>query len=197
MGDGSCGNSMRVAMWKAKEASNDRKDIVGVEVGVDQGVHACEILHDWKELKTLHLVDNYSAKNISNHGDARIKLQMFNDRVKWHLRPSLEAALSFDDNSLDFVYIDASHVFIDVLRDCIVWYKKVKVGGVLCGHDYRKDWVSLDKHSPTYINSYGVVNAVDKFIKCKNIEIEMDKKGNKLVLGTKTDGGSSDWWAIK
>ena len=188
---------MRAAMWKAKIASNGKKDIVGVEVGVDRGVHAWGMLYDWKEIKTLHLVDNYSERPLSSHGDARVTLEEFKDKVKWYLQASLEAVLLFDDNSLDFVYIDASHAYFDVLRDCIVWYKKVKPGGVLCGHDYRLDWHNMKEKSPTWMNAHGVVKAIDECVNMKNQEFEINKEDKKIVLETKTDGSSSDWWLIK
>ena len=49
---------------------------------------------------------------------------------------SLEASEQFEDDSLDFVFIDASHEYEDVKRDICAWLPKVKVGGVLAGHDY-------------------------------------------------------------
>lgn len=50
--------------------------------------------------------------------------------------PSLEAANQFEDYSLDFVFIDASHEYEDVKKDIAAWIKKVKPGGVIAGHDY-------------------------------------------------------------
>lgn len=49
---------------------------------------------------------------------------------------SIEASKTFDDNSLDFVFIDASHEYEDVKNDISVWLPKVKRGGILAGHDY-------------------------------------------------------------
>jgi hypothetical protein len=49
---------------------------------------------------------------------------------------SLEAASLFRDNSLDFVFIDASHEYEDVKKDIQTWLPKIKKGGVLAGHDY-------------------------------------------------------------
>jgi predicted O-methyltransferase YrrM len=52
-------------------------------------------------------------------------------------KPSLEAAKQYKDNSLDFVFIDASHDYENVMKDIEAWYPKVKNGtGVLAGHDY-------------------------------------------------------------
>lgn len=52
---------------------------------------------------------------------------------------SIEASEKFQDRSLDFVFIDASHEYEDVKNDINVWIKKVKIGGVLAGHDYYPD----------------------------------------------------------
>jgi len=48
---------------------------------------------------------------------------------------SAESASTFDDESVDFVFIDAAHDFESVSRDIRAWYPKVKPGGVIAGHD--------------------------------------------------------------
>ena len=81
---------------------------------------------------------------------------------------SLEAANLYSDNSLDFVFIDASHDYVNVKKDIEHWYPKVKTGGIIAGHDYTDGWVDL-------------VRAVDDFL-----------FENKLVL----DINSEDCWGI-
>jgi predicted O-methyltransferase YrrM len=52
-------------------------------------------------------------------------------------KPSLEAVKLYDDESLDFVFIDAAHDYENVLKDIQAWYHKVKpITGVISGHDY-------------------------------------------------------------
>lgn len=55
---------------------------------------------------------------------------------------SVEAASQFDDNSLDFIYIDASHEYIDVKNDIAAWFPKLKKGGTIAGDDYNSSQVS-------------------------------------------------------
>jgi hypothetical protein len=43
----------------------------------------------------------------------------------------------FEDNSLDFIFIDGLHTYEQVLKDCRNYYSKVKNGGLFSGHDYR------------------------------------------------------------
>jgi dTDP-4-dehydrorhamnose reductase len=66
---------------------------------------------------------------------------------------SLEAVEQFEDNSLDFVFIDASHEYEDVKADILAWIRKVKPGGILAGHDYYVN---------TTIRLCGVNEAVDE-----------------------------------
>lgn len=49
---------------------------------------------------------------------------------------SLNAVEKFDDESIDFVFIDGSHEYEDIKNDIISWLPKVKKGGILAGHDY-------------------------------------------------------------
>ena len=51
---------------------------------------------------------------------------------------SLEASTLYPDGSLDFVFIDASHEYEDVLDDIKAWMPKVKPTGILAGHDYHQ-----------------------------------------------------------
>lgn len=72
---------------------------------------------------------------------------------------SLEAAKKFPEQYFDVVYIDGCHAYESVLADCEAYYPLVKVGGLLCGHDYVEA-----KH-------LGVVPAVTKYREIHNLSL--------------------------
>lgn len=51
--------------------------------------------------------------------------------------PSIEAAVTYRDRSLDFVMIDGSHVHEDVKADISAWLPKMKPGAILGFDDYN------------------------------------------------------------
>ncbi len=55
---------------------------------------------------------------------------------------SADSASQIDVETLDAVFIDASHEEKDVLRDIRAWFPKIKERGVVCGHDYDKPGVA-------------------------------------------------------
>jgi hypothetical protein len=61
-------------------------------------------------------------------------------RVNQYINPirmdSVEAAKTYEDGSLDFVFIDADHTYEAVKKDIEAWLPKMKSGGIFAGHDY-------------------------------------------------------------
>lgn len=54
---------------------------------------------------------------------------------------SQDGSKEFEDNSLDFVYLDGDHSAGEVKKDIDYWLPKVKVGGILGGHDAKEPCV--------------------------------------------------------
>lgn len=54
---------------------------------------------------------------------------------------SREAAREMKDQSFDVIYIDAGHSFDEANADIDVWKHKVKIGGIISGHDYHQPGV--------------------------------------------------------
>lgn len=180
-----------------KEIGNKNPKGRGVEVGTFQGEFSKDILNSWDG--TLFMVDvwrplsNEEYLDSSNHGyfengvygDAMKNINGLEDRGIM-VRASSEVASSmFEDNSLDFVYIDANHAYDYVVQDINLWYPKVKIGGYLCGHDYIDlDWFNdpnfdtnkKDKHiynGDFYHGVFGVNPAVDEFCEKNNYNLQV------------------------
>ncbi|SDD85095.1 Methyltransferase domain-containing protein [Sphingomonas sp. YR710] len=93
---------------------------------------------------------------------------------------SRDAAALIDNDSLDFVYIDANHSFSSTSEDLDLWFPKLKIGGIFSGHDYF-DALADDEFEPILhgskeldvneLTSYGVKSAVDRFVNINNYEI--------------------------
>lgn len=77
------------------------------------------------------------------------------------------AAGQFDDESLDWVFIDADHSYEGCKEDIEAWYPKVVSGGVLCGHDYIEN--------DTYWRGVkvGVKQAVDEFCTAHSLDFHV------------------------
>ena len=132
-------------------------DVVGAEIGVLGGGHACTMLSNYPQLSRLHLVDSYGGitDQVEKVIEFRKRFDSEKHRLTWHIKTSIEAAATFADESLDFVYIDANHRYIDCSCDLRAWWRKVRPDGILCGHDYftfgsvKKavtDWAETNNH---------------------------------------------------
>lgn len=68
--------------------------------------------------------------------DMRMMREGLHDHVIVVKDDSAKAAVRFEDASVDFVFIDANHSYEHVKADIEAWRPKVRVGGMLAGHDY-------------------------------------------------------------
>ncbi|HBN75416.1 MAG TPA: hypothetical protein DD473_06285 [Planctomycetaceae bacterium] len=74
------------------------------------------------------------------------------------LRASSHRAVeTFRDHWFDVVFIDAAHDYESVNQDIQLWLPKVKPGGLLCGHDFSRDWP-------------GVIRAVNELLPQRKIQ---------------------------
>ena len=154
-----------------------------VEVGVGNGANGINIF-EFLDAKKLYLVDpfkppvwwpdySYTAKeandnfNIVSHNTRDIESVIL-------IRETSESASKIVPDELDLVYIDAIHEYEYVIQDIELWYKKVKIGGVLCGHDFYYD---------------GVRKAV----------IEKFNFNMSTISENRKDWGAEggDWWIVK
>jgi hypothetical protein len=123
----------------------------GAEIGIRHGVFSEHILSANQGL-TLYLVDPYQAyqdvfeyynqaRQDEIKEQARTTLTVFGNRAAWIYESSLDAAAGMADDHLDFVFIDAEHSYRSVKADIYAWHSKVRIDGLLSGHDYHMDGV--------------------------------------------------------
>lgn len=114
-------------------------DLIGVEIGVDEGWGALSLLKNFN-IKMLYLIDPYidcegfSQRELDNaFKSAKRRLRKYKDKITWIIKTSDEA-LKEIPNELDFVNIDSLKV--NRTRDTESYYPKVKKGGLLAGGDH-------------------------------------------------------------
>ena len=63
--------------------------------------------------------------------------------LTWIREDSVKAAEQVEDQSLDVCFIDGDHRFEPFIADLRAWSPKLKLGGILCGHDYTNPEIRL------------------------------------------------------
>jgi predicted O-methyltransferase YrrM len=148
---------------------NEKGSKVGVEVGVFKGEFSKTLLSGWNG--RLYMVDpwrglggDYIDKTNHKHHssifqDAMESIEGYENRAIMVRALSEEAIDLFEDNSLDFVYIDGNHGYNHVKLDLELWWPKLKSGGIMSGHDFiMVDWNKVPKQAHgknTHVYSQG------------------------------------------
>lgn len=127
-----------------------KDDDVFVEIGSFKGrssiAMAVNIINSGKKIK-FYCVDTWqgSSEHQNNPDVVSGKLKNTFDNniepvnfvINTIQSSSIEAANLFENESLSFVFIDASHDYENVKKDIEAWLPKIKKGGTLAGHDWN------------------------------------------------------------
>lgn len=158
-----------------------KKSLIGVEIGVLEGINTKSILRTLS-IKKLYLIDPYIPYTNTTGElftprkslpEAKKRLSKFEEKIIFVFKKSSQAVNDIPDK-LDFVYIDGCHKYKSVKEDIELYYPKVREGGVFGGHDFT-------------CHHFGVCKAVTEFIKNNNLKIH----------GDKSYSDKSDWWIVK
>ncbi len=154
------------------------------EVGAASGNHAKEMMQVLNP-KLFYLVDCYSKKKDGNLDNRINAYNSLMGKIKLDNRYILieefsHIACNEVPNELDLVYIDAEHDYDNVKRDIACWYPKVRVGGILCGHDWAEHGVKI-----AVPEAFPIINSSTPKEKRAGWGLEFYENGN------------GDWWIIK
>lgn len=101
----------------------------------------------------------YSTEDDYQNLVKRFTPELIASRIRIIKKYSHEAVNEFPDSYFDFAYHDASHLYEDLKKDLDDWLPKMKVGSLICGHDYIHN------------DSFGVMKAVNEFKKENGFEM--------------------------
>lgn len=175
--------------WLA-DVINEEGYTSGAEIGCLKGVTTRHILRHCPRLKLLYAVDLWSwapyeggeykklraqwdLPAIKKHFDQRVA-QAFPDRLTVLQGLSWEMADQVEGNSLDFVFIDANHNYESVVKDIKAWTPKLRLGGMLCGHDFSEGYPGLIAAVTELVSDFSL--ACDRVWRCKKEDVIMEAK---------------------
>jgi len=148
---------------------------IAAEIGVARAHHSAHLLEAIPDLK-LYSIDPwglfikehkpmYPYHSFEDEEKIYQKavhlLKSFGQRSKI-IRSTSKRAVDLISEPLDMIFIDADHSYEAVKEDIGLWWDKVKVGGIISGHDYG--------HS----DHPGVKRAVDEYFGNKGLEINKE-----------------------
>ncbi|MFA5020208.1 MAG: class I SAM-dependent methyltransferase [Candidatus Pacearchaeota archaeon] len=154
------------------------KPLVGAEVGVYSGENSENLVQNinfskfyaidswvpWegskRQLKEFKMAERLTRKRLSKYGKKCVIIKKKSDDA---VKDILE--------KLDFVYIDGDHDYLPVKKDIELYYKLLKKGGVIAGHDINNG-----------LQENGVAKAVSEFSIKNNLDLRVQ---------------APDWWIVK
>ncbi len=152
---------LEIGSWKGRSVS-----FLGVEIKNHNKNIKVHCVDTWKGSSDHYDFDTLDGDDIYHQFLKNIK--PIEDIVTHSRLPSVSAAQLYADEFFDFIFIDASHQFNDVMNDLNSWFPKLKKNGIFAGHDYGT-WD-------------GVTKAVDKWAEDNNFSITSDHSEHVWIL---------------
>lgn len=114
--------------WKGHSAS-----IIGKVVKQNGGRLYC--IDHWQGNEGTKNVDRAQDKDIQAIFEHNMKTLELWDYITAIKSDSVTASAQFDNNSIDFLFLDADHRYQPFMDELKAWYPKLKAGATICGHD--------------------------------------------------------------
>jgi len=155
------------------------------EIGCLHGGYSRQVLDKWKGYR-YWMVDTWEQQSKDIYKERTdgtnyeqvwrecVQLAEQDNRVRMIKKLSVEAANDIENNTLDFVFIDANHAYQNVLEDTDAWWPKLKSGGVMGWDDYGDD-----TNYPHFIE---VKRAVDRWCAERHLTFVVDRRPAAWVV---------------
>lgn len=131
--------------------------LIGVEIGVGGGSGSLKLLKKLPNLK-LYCIDPWrhvegaefeaalpQKKHDNIYEYVKSCLGPYKARVVI-LKKTSDDAVNDIPNDIDFVHIDGHHTYEQVKKDIENYFPKIRIGGLMSGHDYNNDSVFKAVH---------------------------------------------------
>lgn len=129
-------------------------NIKGIEIGVQAGINSMMLLDACPNISKIVGVDPFLAypdwnRNVSQEEQDRAykifqeNLPLLGPKFEHVKLKAAEAATQLEDESYDFVFIDGDHSLRAVLSDLEHYVPKIKIGGIIAGHDVGLQGVNM------------------------------------------------------
>lgn len=175
---------------------------IGVEIGVKKGLFSKTLLDNW-DCKQLFLIDPWCEQDktvydetMHDHSqdleDCKALLKDYTSKYEIIREYSHHAHRHFDDESIDFIYIDGNHSYDAVLNDLELWYPKLVKNGIMSGDDY-----TIRPIDNVFDCTFGVKKAVDEFALRHKRNVSTDLIGEWYYTGDGYLYPSRNWYFVK
>lgn len=153
------------------------KAVVAAEVGVAAGANAKRIFSALN-IRRMFLIDSWKLEYSAECYDWLLKtckeFEGCMGAVVLVRHDAISAATLFNNNHIDYLYLDDNHAPAHVLKELEAYYPKVASGGIISGHD----WADNNRASV----------AVKQFCKERNVKYYFAQNEGEEV---------ADWWFFK
>lgn len=135
-----------------------------VEVGCYVGgmtAYMCDLIRCSNKQINFHVVDLFQEEQWLDDGTPMYdrfckNTEKYTDRFQLHRKDSLTCSDDFEDNSIQFLFLDTTHSPKHIEKELDVWLPKIKKEGIIARHDYH--WTGI----PELIeNKIGDVNVIE------------------------------------
>jgi predicted O-methyltransferase YrrM len=131
--------------------SSAKDNYIFVEIGTWKGkstVFMAEQIKETKKKIKFYAIDTFVGTAGYETWDSVVNKTLYDEYLK-NIEPVKDYIITikgnsnivhsqFENDTIDFIFIDGDHTYEGVSADLKGWYPKLKVGGVIAGHDYNE-----------------------------------------------------------